>query len=76
MTEPVSPVEGAEGWHYGPFGSEPEEGLIVVPLVRDDGETLVFKAPDFLTSPADIRRVALVVIGAREEWEAREGLGA
>ena len=38
MTEPVSPVEGAEGWHYGPFGSEPEEGLIVVPLVRDDGE--------------------------------------
>jgi hypothetical protein len=34
-----------------------------------------FDVPDFVNDPLDLRRVALVVIGALEKWEKVEGLG-
>jgi hypothetical protein len=33
-----------------------------------------FDVPDFVNDPLDLRRVALVVIGALEKWEKVEGL--
>lgn len=71
----VSPVPGAKGWSYGAFGNEVGDGLIAVPLVRQDGEQATFKVPDFLSEPQDINRIALIVIAARERWEDREGVG-
>jgi hypothetical protein len=69
-------VPGAEGWRYGAFVHDPDDGMVRVPLVRADGHETVFALPDFVNDGRKIRDVALVVIGALEEWEARKGLGA
>lgn len=70
-----SAIPGAECWRYGAFGNDPDAGRITVPLVRDDGKSTEFDVPDFVNDPLDLRRVALVVIGALEKWERVEGLG-
>jgi hypothetical protein len=75
VTDPVSPIPGAEHWFYGAFGNESDGGLISVPLVRDDGMTATFKMPDFVNEPRDIEAIALIVIAARERWEDRQGVG-
>jgi hypothetical protein len=71
----VSDIPGAERWSYGPFKEDHESGSTTVPLHRDDGESAEFTVPEFLADPQDLRRVALVVIGAFEKWEAVRGLG-
>jgi hypothetical protein len=74
--EAVSPIEGAEGWSYGPFEHGHERGPIKVRLVRDDGAQAEFSVPDFVGDPEDVRKIALIVIGAREKWADVKGLGA
>jgi hypothetical protein len=75
VEERVSEIEGADRWSYGSFESDPGDGRITVPLVRDDGTSTEFGVPDFVNDPLDLRRVALVVIGALEKWEQVQGLG-
>jgi hypothetical protein len=74
--EQVSPIPGAEDWGYGEFRHDNERGSISVPLVREDGKSAEFTVPAFLNDPADLREIAIVVIGALEKWEAVKGLGA
>jgi hypothetical protein len=71
----VSPVKGAERWAYGAFDHDHERGPLTVELIREDGTSAQFTVPDFVNDPEDIRRIALVVIGALEKWEDVEGLG-
>jgi hypothetical protein len=71
----VSPIPGAERWSYGAFQDHPENGATTIPLLREDGESVEFTIPHFVSDPEDLRRIALVVIGAREKWEDVEGLG-
>jgi hypothetical protein len=75
VAEPVSPIPGSDRWYYGPFGNEADEGLISVPLVREDGTSATVKLPDFVNEPRDIQAIAQIVIAARERWEDREGVG-
>lgn len=72
----VSPIEGAEGWSYGPFEHGHERGPMKIELHRDDGASAEFVVPDFVNDPEDIRQIALVVIGALEKWDRVKGLGA
>jgi hypothetical protein len=74
--EQVSQIAGAEGWSYGGFRADHERGSLSVPLVREDGKSAEFTVPDFVNDPADLREIAIVVIGALEKWEAVKGLGA
>jgi hypothetical protein len=71
----ISPIEGAEGWSYGPFEHGHERGPMTIPLVRDAGGSTEFNVPDFVNDPEDIREIALIVIGAWEKWKDVEGLG-
>ena len=75
-TEGISAVPDVPGWQYGAFAHDAEAGEIRVPLVREDGKTAAFVVPDFVNDPADLARVAAVVIGAVEKWQRVEGLGA
>ena len=71
----VSEIKGAGGWSYSAFHHGQERGPLAVELLRDDGTSVQFTVPDFVNDPEDIRRVALVVIGALQKWEDVEGLG-
>ena len=72
----VSEIPGAEGWSYGAFRQDHERRSISVPLVREDGKSAEFTVPDFVNNPADLRGIAVLVIGALEKWEDAKGLGA
>jgi hypothetical protein len=72
----VSPILGAEGWRYGAITHVPDEDLLRVPLVRDDGKSAVIHLPALISDGEVIRQVAVLVIGALERIEDREGLGA
>lgn len=74
--DPASPVPGAERWSYGPFQQDSQARTRTVPLHRDDGTSVQFTVPEFVSDPEDLRAVAAVVIGALEKWEKVEGLGA
>jgi len=73
--EGVSPIQGAEGWSYGPFDHGNERGPLKVELVREDGLSTEFTVPDFVNDPEDLREIALIVIRAREKWDDVKGLG-
>jgi hypothetical protein len=68
-------IPGAERWSYGAFRQDHERDSLTVPLRRDDGKSAEFTLPTFVNDPEDLRRVAIVVIGAIEKWEDVEGLG-
>jgi hypothetical protein len=36
----------------------------------------LFKVPNFVEHPEDLRSIAIVVVGAWEKWGAVQGLGA
>jgi hypothetical protein len=71
----VSPIPGAERWSYGAFQDHQDNGSMTIPLLREDGESIEFTVPHFVSDPEDLRSIALLVIGAREKWEDVEGLG-
>jgi hypothetical protein len=75
VTDPISPVAGAEHWSYGAFEFDRETELRTVPLVRDDGTAASFTVPEFVSEPRDLAAIAQIVIAAWERWEDRQGVG-
>ena len=71
----VSRIPGTDRWSYGPFEQVHESRSITIPLVREDGLSAEFTVPDLVNDPEDLRRIAIVVIGAFDKWEAVQGLG-
>jgi hypothetical protein len=70
-------ISGVEGWSYRPF--EPaadDEGGLRVTAERDDGVTVSFTVPEYVSRGDEIHDVARVVIAARERMERGKGLGA
>jgi hypothetical protein len=72
----VSRIPGADRWSYGPFRQDGEGALRTVPLQRDDGRSVEFTVPEFVSDPEDVRSIAAIVIGAFEKWDRVKGLGA
>ena len=73
----AAPVSGVPGWSYHPFApADTEEGGFAVVAERDDGLTVSFVVPEYVTRGDEIHEVARVVIGARERMERGKGLGA
>ena len=71
----VSPIPGADGWSYGPFRDDIEGSTRTVPLHRDDGASVEFTVPEFVSDPEDLRDIARIVIGAVDKWDRVKGLG-
>jgi hypothetical protein len=72
------PISGAAAWSYRPFGHTQtgDEEQIEVTAEREDGLTVTFAVPKYVSRGEDIHRVACVVIDARERMERSKGLGA
>lgn len=75
VTDTVSPVPGTEHWCYGAFEFDRKTGRRTVPLVRDDGRSIAFTTPDFVSEPRDLEAISHIVITACERWENRQGVG-
>ena len=71
-------ISGAPGWSYRPFDRTQtgDEEQIEVTAEREDGLTVVFAVPKYVSRGEDIHVVACVVIDARERMERSKGLGA
>jgi len=72
----MTPVAGADGWHYLPFLRDDETREHHITLVRDDGEEVKMTLPSFVEQGAELGEIALLVIRARERWRDLKGLGA
>ena len=71
-------ISGASGWSYRPFDHTQigDDEQIEVTAEREDGLTVMFAVPKYVSRGEDIHRVACVVIDARERMERSKGLGA
>ena len=71
-------ISGLDGWRYEPFTKtgEGDDHAIEVTARRDDGLTVTFTVPAYVSLGEEIHQVARVVIEARERMERSKGLGA
>jgi hypothetical protein len=71
-------IGGLDGWRYEPFArrGEDDDQQVEVTARRDDGLTVTFAVPAYVSRGDEIHQVASVVIGARERMERSKGLGA
>jgi len=72
------PISGAPAWSYRPFDHAQigDDEQIEVTAEREDGLTVTFAVPRYVSRGGDIHRVACVVIDARERMERSKRLGA
>ena len=70
-------ISGAPAWSYRPFDKAQigDDEQIEVTAEREDGLTVTFAVPRYVSRGEDIHRVARVVIDARERMERSKGLG-
>jgi hypothetical protein len=71
-------IAGLDGWRYEPFTrmGEDDDQQVEVTARRDDGLTVSFAVPAYVSRGDEIHEVARVVIAARVRMERSKGLGA
>lgn len=71
-------IGGLDGWRYDPFAKtgEGDELAVEVTARREDGMSVTFTVPAYVSRGDEIHEVARVVIEARERMERSKGLGA
>jgi hypothetical protein len=69
-------IDGAPGWKYRPFEAPPGAEALTVTAEREDGLTITFTVPAYVSRGDELGDVARIVIRARERTERAEGLGA
>lgn len=71
-------IGGLDGWRYEPFAKSGKADDLAVEVTarRDDGMSVTFTVPAYVSRGDEIHEVARVVIAARERMDRSKGLGA